>query len=160
VTRTSLLLTTWLALATSAAWPVAQSARTVDSVAAGDEREEAAHAYSGSNATSGESAGRTWRQATGSFSYTLKTYDDSPLAIVCIVADAEGTPEAFDILVDGKSAGRIVRPAPDARPGELVARPRFEDTRGRTAVVVSIEAHPGARTPRVLEVRTVQEHLE
>ena len=34
------------------------------------------------------------------------------------------------------------------------------ETAGKSQVTVTFRAHPGARTARLLEVRSVQEHLE
>jgi uncharacterized protein len=138
----------------------AQGIRVVDSVAAGLAGDETDHRLAGSGTTTGSSAGRTWRSATGWFSYSLRIYDDSPLTIVCALADGDGTPEAFDVLVDGKKAATFVREPARAKPSEVRVRVGLQDTAGRTSVVVKFAAHPGARTARVLEVRTVQEHLE
>jgi uncharacterized protein len=138
----------------------AQGVRVVDSVAAGLAGDEAEHHLAGDGTAFGSSAGRTWRSATGWFSYSLRIYDDSPLTVVCLLADGDGAREAFDILVDGRKAATVAREPAQTKASEVRVRLRLGDTAGRTSVVVKIAAHPGARTARVLEVRTLQEHLE
>jgi hypothetical protein len=137
----------------------AQSVRDVDSLVVGRDGDEAAHHFTGTNAVTGTSGGRTWRSATGSFSYTLRIYDDSPLTIALVLADGDGV-EAFDLLLDGRQTARITR-GPGRVPGaEVQVKVPFKETEGKTSVVVTLRAHAAAKTARLCEIRTVQEHLE
>lgn len=146
--------------AAAAGSSIAQGVRVVDSVTAGDLSDEAEHHYAGSNTSSGKTGGRTWRSAAGSLIYSLRIYDDSPLTLVCVVADGGDAAEAFDVLVDGRKTATFTRPAGQAKAAELKVTLDLKDTLGRTAVVVKLAAHPGAVTARLVELRAVQEHLE
>jgi hypothetical protein len=137
-----------------------QSVRVVDSVVVGAAGDEASHRFSGSETNMGKSAGRTWRGATGWFSYSLRIYDDSPLTIVCVLADGEGAAESFDILVDDRKAATFTREPAQSKAAELRVNLRLQETEGKTSVVVKLAAHPGSSTARLLELRTLQEHLE
>jgi hypothetical protein len=149
-----------LVLAAAVVLAAPQSVRVVDSVAVSAPGDEAAHGFAGADAPNGEAAGLKWRSATGWFSYSLKIYDDSPLAIVLLVAAGDGGREAFDLLVDGTRVAAVTRSADQQTGGPIRFDVPFALTSGKIAVTVKLQAHPGARTPRVAEVRTVQEHLE
>jgi hypothetical protein len=138
----------------------AQSVRVVDAVSVGAADSEAAHHFEGRESALGDSDGKTWRSATGWLSYSLRIYDDSPLTIVCVVAGTDGASEAFDVVVDGRKSGTFTRGPSDAKASELALHVKFADTEGKRSVVVSLAAHPGSRTARLIELRTVQEHLE
>jgi uncharacterized protein len=138
----------------------AQSVRVVDSVAPGSAGDEAAHHFEGAGTATGTSGGRMWRDATGWFSYSLRIYDDSPLTVVFVLAGSDAGREAFDVLVDGKKAAAVTRGPGHGDDGEVSVKVPFERTEGRTSVVVKLVAHDLARTSRVFELRTVQEHLE
>ena len=148
-----------LAAATIAA-VASQSVRIVDSVVVGQAGDETAHQFAGIDTTTGQAAGRAWRSATGWFSYSLRIYDDSPLTIVCVLADGDAAGEAFDVLVDGEKAARVTREAGKTKGATVEVRLALEDTEGKTSVVVKLAALPGSRTARLLEIRTMQEHLE
>lgn len=138
----------------------AQGVRIVDAVNVSAAREEAAHGLIGEEMTIGETAGRKWRSAAAWFSYTLRIYEDTPLTVACAFADAADVREAFDVLVDDrKVASRVREPgAPNA--GDLKITLPLAETAGKSQVTITFRAHPSARTARLLEVRTVQEHLE
>ncbi len=157
--RNTLIL---LALLYSAAVGLAarQGPRIVDSVDLSVARDEAAHACAGERTDTGRAAGRTWRSAAGWFACTLRTYDDSPLTLVFVLAAGSGERDTFDILVDGTRAATIDRAADRQEPGEIRVDVPFDRTKGKLSVTVKIQARDGARTARVLEIRTVQEHLE
>jgi hypothetical protein len=138
----------------------AQSVRVVDSVAPGSAGDEAAHHFAGAGTATGTSGGRLWRDAAGWFSYSLRIYDDSPLAVVFILAGTDAGREAFDVFVDGKKAAVVTRGPGHGDNGEVSVKVPFERTEGRTSVEVKLVAHEQARTSRVFEIRTVQEHLE
>lgn len=149
-----------VAFTAAAALHASQSVRVVDSVVVGLAGDEAAHHFAGDQTVSGASAGKTWRSAAAWFSYTLKIYDDSPLTLVCVLADGDGSAEAFDVLVDGGKTARVTREAGKTRGATIELRLALKDTLGKTSVVVKLAALPQSRTARILEIRTVQEHLE
>jgi hypothetical protein len=137
-----------------------QGVRVVDAVNVTNAREEVAHELDGEEMTVGESAGRKWRSAAGWFSYALRIYEDTSLTIVCTFGDSGGTREVFDILVDGRKAAARVRESQGSNPREFRLSLPLAETAGKTEVIVTFRARPGAFTARLLEVRTVQEHLE
>ncbi len=138
----------------------AQGVRVVDAVNVTVAREEVAHGLDGEEMTVGETAGRKWRSAAGWFRYTLRIYEDTPLTVVCVFADTSGAPEAFDILVDDRKVAARVGGPEAATSREFKVTLPLAETAGKGQVTVTFRAHPGASTARLLEVRTVQEHLE
>ncbi len=157
--KSSLILLA-LAFAAAVAGASPQSVRIVDSVDVSSARDEAAHAFAGERTEIGAMGGRTWRDAAGWFSYSLKTYDDSPLTLVFVLAGGSGEREEFDVLVDGRKVATLDRPSDRQKPEEKKVDVPFELTRGKLSVTVRLQAHQGSRTARVLEIRTLQEHLE
>jgi uncharacterized protein len=137
-----------------------QSVRVVDSVTVTIARDEASHSLAEEGTSLGETAGRKWRSATGWFSYSLHIYDDSPLTLVLVVADGAGARESFDILVDGRKTATCVREANESKAAEIRFILPLAETAGKTSVTVKLQARAGSSTARLLEVRSVQEHLE
>jgi len=124
------------------------------------DRDEATHHLAGEGMTTGESAGRKWRGATGWFGYTLRIYEDTPLTVVCLFTAAADLGEAFDILVDDRKVATRVREPGSAANREFKVTLPLAETVGKSEVTITFRAHPGTRTARLFEVRTVQEHLE
>ena len=137
-----------------------QGIRIVDAVNVSVAREEMAHGLHGEEMTVGETAGRKWRSAAGWFGYTLRIYEDTPLTVACVFAAAADTSEAFDILVDDRKVATRVREPAAATIREFKVTLPLAETAGRSQVTITFRAHPGTRTARLFEVRTVQEHLE
>ena len=81
-------------------------ARTVDHVRIGEADSETAHNLVADSSHTGRGGEpfTHWRDATGSFSYTVKTLPDQPLSLQAAYwgSDAGRT---FDILVDGQTVG-------------------------------------------------------
>jgi hypothetical protein len=138
----------------------AQGVRVVDAVNVTAAREEISHGLHGEEMTVGETGGRRWRSAAGWFGYTLRIYEDTPLSVVCAFADTAGLREAFDILVDDRKVATRVREPGAATDREFRVTLPLAETAGKSQVTVTFRAHPDARTARLLEVRSVQEHLE
>ena len=137
-----------------------QGIRIVDAVNVTVAREEIAHGLLGEAMTVGETDGRMWRSASGWFSYTLRIYEDTPLTVACVFAAAADTSEAFDILVDDRKVATRVREPAAATVREFKVTLPLAETAGKSQVTITFRAHPGTRTARLFEVRTVQEHLE
>jgi hypothetical protein len=143
-----------------AAHAATQGVRVVDAVNVSVAREEIAHGLHGEEMTVGETAGRKWRSAAGWFGYTLRIYEDTPLTVACVFAAAADTSEAFDILVDDRKVATRVREPAAATIREFKVTLPLAETAGKSQVTITFRAHPGTRTARLFEVRTVQEHLE
>jgi len=137
-----------------------QGVRVVDVVNVTAAHDEASHAFAGEGSILGETAGRKWRSAEGWFSYSLRIYEDSPLTLVCALADGGGGRESFDVLVDDQVAGTWTRESRESNAAEITVSLPLSRTAGRTAVSVKFQARAGSRTARLLEVRSVQEHFE
>jgi hypothetical protein len=148
-----------LLLVLAAAVGARQSVRVVDVVKVATPGDESVHHLSESDSIIGTTRDQTWRSAAGWFSYSLRIYDDSPLTLVCVLADGTDSPESFDVLVDGQRVAWISR-QPSSKAGEFKKELPLTATAGRTSVTVKFVARPGSRTARILEVRSVQEHLE
>ena len=141
--------------------PVAasQGRRVVDVVNAGDAASEREHDYAGEGATAGVIDGRAYRQARGWLSYAMAVYDDTEVTLTCVFRGTEGRSLAFDLLVDGRPVKTRTVVPPSSLPAIVDLRIPFEITKGLTAIRVMLRAVDGP-TPPLLELRTVQEHLE
>ena len=152
-----------LCAASLAAAPPAASAvqgrRVVDVVQSGDATSERDHDAAGEGVSRGTVAGRAFRQATGWLRYTLRTYDDTEVTVACLCRGTEGRPLTFDLLVDDQPAGTYTIESPSADPVLKEWRVPERLTRGKTKIAVTLRG-AGGPTPGVLELRTVQEHLE
>ena len=145
--------------AAPAAAPVGQGRRVVDLVEPGDARSARDHEAAGEGITEGTAAGRAFRQATGWLRYTLRTYDDTEVTVACLCRGTEGRRVTFELLVDGQAAGTHVLESPSAQPVLKEWRLPEPLTQGKTKIAVTLRG-VGGPTPGVIELRTVQEHLE
>jgi hypothetical protein len=148
-----------LCAASVAAAPAGQGRRVVDVVESGDARSERDHEAAGEGITEGTAAGRAFRQATGWLRYTLRTYDDTEVTVACLCRGTEGRRETFDLLVDGQAAGTHTLESPSAEPVLKEWRVPERLTAGKAKISVTLRG-VGGPTPGVIELRTVQEHLE
>jgi hypothetical protein len=153
-----------------------QGPRVVDVVTLGDLRSEREHEYAGEGTTDVVANGAVVRRITGWIGASLTTYDDTEVTIeATVVSDAGvGAASAFELLVDGQRiethAAAVPHPAtsPSALSVPSTAKPSFERlawrvpfslTKGKTRIGVVLRVVRG-RAPAVLDLRTVQEHLE
>jgi hypothetical protein len=144
----------WLPLAVAA-----QGRRVVDVVMAGDAASERDHEYEGAGVTEGVIDGRTYRQASGSLSYSMAVYEDTEVTLACTFRGSEGRKIPFDLLVEGRKIATHVFVSPSSAPASVEIRVPFDITKGLTSIYVTLRAVDGP-TPALLELRTVQEHLE
>ena len=158
VRASALLRAASLALALGVALS-AQGRRVVDVVQAGDEKSAHDHDAEGEGVTEGTVAGRSFRQAAGWLRYTLRTFDDTAVTVACLCRGTEGRRVTFELLIDGQAAGTHTLESPSTVPVLKEYRVPERLTRGKTKVSVTLRG-VGGPTPGVLELRTVQEHLE
>ncbi len=137
----------------------AQGLRVVDVVTVGDRISEAEHEYSGDGVIDGTVDGRPYRQTRGSLSYTLNVFDDTEVAVICVFRGTEGRRLAFDVLVEGRKVRTSTLVTPSAAPSSVEIRVPGDFTRNLTRIFVTVRAVDGP-TPGLIELRTVQEHLE
>ena len=154
----ALLRAASLALALAVALS-AQGRRVVDVVLAGDEKSAHDHDAEGEGLTEGTVAGRPFRQAAGWLRYTLRTFDDTEVTVACLCRGTEGRRLTFELFVDGQAAGTHTLASPSADPVLKEYRVPAKLTLGKTTISVTLRGVNGP-TPGVLELRTVQEHLE
>ena len=152
--RSYLLLALEVALS-----PAAQGRRVVDVVQVGDAVSEQEHGYAAEGATSEVRDGRTSRQATGWLRYTMKVYDDSEVTVACTFRGSEGRRLVFNLVVDGRVAVTHTFVSPSAAPVAVEFRVPEKLTLAKTKITVTLRGVNGP-TPSVIELRTVQEHLE
>ena len=121
-------------------------ARTLDSVAPGEQQPEVEHRYAGEDSNTGVTLGRHWRDAGRWFEYELQTEPGVPVALILTYAAWERD-RAFDLEVNGRAVaavkldGRqpdrfidVTYPIPDdlaASPDGGVLRVRFVARDGR-----------------------------
>jgi DUF1680 family protein len=74
-------------------------ARTVDFVAPGEQQPEVDHSLAATASNTGVSLGRHWRDATGWFSYQMRTVTDAPLELIVTYHSQEHR-RVFDIFVN------------------------------------------------------------
>ena len=103
--------------------------------------------------------GRTYREARGWLSYSMAVYEDTEVTLSCVFRGTEGRRLAFDLLVEGRPVKTHAVVSPSSRPASVEFRIPFEITKGLTVIHVTLRAVDGP-TPALLELRTVQEHLE
>jgi hypothetical protein len=137
----------------------AQGRRVVDVVTVGDASSERQHDYAGTDAIEGRIDGRTYRRVRGWLSYSMAAYEDSEVALGCTVRGSEGRALVFALSVEGQTIATKTLVSPSSQPVNLEFRVPFEITRGLTGIHVTVRAVKGP-APDLLELRTVQEHLE
>jgi hypothetical protein len=137
----------------------AQGRRVVDVVTMGDARSEREHEYAGERETEGVIDGRIFRQAAGWLRVSLTVYDDSEVTLVATFRGSAGAPSAFELLVEGRPVKAPAFVSPSATPARVEYRVPMELTKGKTRISVTLRA-VGGPTPGLIELRSVQEHLE
>ena len=142
-----------------AATVAAQGPRVVDIARVGDRASEQEHEYAGDNTIDGTIDGRVYRQARGSLSYALNVYDDTEVAVVCTFRGTEEQRLTFDLLVDGRKVRTATVVTSSAAPSNVEYRIPRDFTRNLTRLFITLRAVDGP-TPGLIELRTIQEHLE
>jgi hypothetical protein len=137
----------------------AQGRRVVDLVKAGNAASEREHDYDGAGATVEAIDGRTFRQARGWLSYSMTVYEDTEVTLACTFRGSDGQKIAYDLFVEGRKIVTHTFVSPSPAPVNVAFRIPFDVTRGLTSIHVMLKA-AGGPTPGLLELRTVQEHLE
>lgn len=133
--------------------------RVVDVVTTANARSEWDHAYDGSDVVTGVADGRPFRQARGWLRYTLATFDDTEVTVACTFAGGTGEALTYDLLVEDRLVATRVFAAPSSTPVVVEFAVPFAITREKTSILVTIRAR-GGLTPALLELRTIQDHLE
>ena len=86
-------------------------------------------------------------------------YEDSEVTLGCTFRGTEGHSLVFDLLVEGRKVLTHTLVTPSAAPTSLEFRLPRSLTRNLTAISVTLRGVDGP-TPGLIELRTVQEHLE
>lgn len=143
----------------SATLGAAHDRRVVDRVTVGDAQSERDHGYAGDAVTAGVAGGRTFRQTRAWLRYALAVFDDTEVTVVCSFAGGDDAPRTFALMVENRDVATYSLAAHSASGGTVEFRIPFDITRGRTNILVTVRASGGA-TPALLELRTLQDHLE
>jgi DUF1680 family protein len=141
----------------------ALESRTLDQVQPGEQQPEVDHDYQGRDSATGSFLGRAWRDAGDSFGYRLKARRgiaaDVPLALQLILFGGQWR-AGMDVRVEGEALAKITldgKGSDDfvvrtiALPDTAVPAARGEGLR------VDFVAHAGQRTPRLFELRLVEQ---
>lgn len=137
----------------------AQGRRVVDIVTMGDARSEREHEYAGERIREGVIDGRIFRQAAGWLCVSLTVYDDTEVTLVGTFRGSAGEPIAFELLVEGRKVTAPAFVSPSTTPVRVEFRVPIALTQAKTRISVMLRATNGP-TPGLIELRTVQEHLE
>jgi DUF1680 family protein len=128
--------------------------RSVDRVNVDDAGNESAHGFRQEGTRDWDFEGRKVREALGGwFSYQMKVLPDRPMILAFTYLGGEGRPRAFDVFVDGQTIGSKTV---EYHPTELLDAeyPVPESlTRGKEHVTVRLQAHAGAASAPIFEVR-------
>jgi DUF1680 family protein len=137
---------------------LALEARTLDRVVPGEQQPEVEHNVRSEASTTGSTLGRSWRDATGFFSYELKAAPGrGPLALQVTYLGADRGRQ-FDITVNGRPLASVnLQGGPPDRfvdasypiPADVVA------AAANGGLVVTFTAKPGSRAGAVYDVRLV-----
>ena len=136
-----------------------QSRRVVDIVQAGHATSERDHDYEGDGATSGVAGGRTFRQASGWLRYAMRVYDDADVTVACTFRGTSGRKARFELVVEERAIATHTLASPADDPVTKEFRVPAALTLGKTMITVLVRAVDGP-TPALVELRTIQEHLE
>ena len=141
---------------------VPQVRRIVDIVKVGDTANERDHDYAGEDVTAGLSAGKAFRQTGNWMRYALKVYEDTEVSVACTFVGSDAARVPFELVVEDKLVGTHVFSSPSTAPAVAELRVPFALTKGKTNIMVMLRAAKGAigPTPALLELRTIQDHLE
>ncbi len=149
-----------LTAGTTAAAPhpfTARDRRVVDVVEAGQAHSEGEHGYAAYDDTSGTAHGQSFRQARGWIRYALTTFDDTEVTIACtFLGTASGN---YDLVVEDSLIASKRVDATTGAPTVVEILVPFAVTKGKASIAVMLRAR-GGLTPRLHELRTIQDHNE
>jgi hypothetical protein len=149
-----------LLLAASIALTAAgQSRWVVDVVQVGDAKSERDHDYAAEGVSGGMVEGKTFRQARGWLRYSMRVFDDTEVAVACVFRGSEGRRLVFDLVVDSRKVATHTFVSPSTTPVTVEYRVPLKLTEGKPRISVMLRGVDGP-TPGLIELRTVQEHLE
>lgn len=133
--------------------------RIVDTVEAGNPGSEADHGYAGDDTHVGMLDGKSYRQARGWMHYSLKTFDDTPVTIVCTFVSGDHLGGSYDIVVeDSVIASHTASPQWNT-PTVVEHLVPFSLTKGKAHIAIIIRAR-GGQTSALQSIRTIQDHYE
>ena len=157
--RTALAI---LLLCVGATPEVPQVRRIVDIVRVGDTANERDHDYAGEEVTTGVASGKPFRQTRHWMRYALKVYEDTEVTVACTFVGSAAARVPFEFVVEDRLVASHVFTSSSSAPEVAELRVPFALTKGKTNSMVMLRAAKGANgpTPALLELRTIQDHLE
>jgi DUF1680 family protein len=136
--------------------------RTLDQVQPGEQQPEVDHAYEGRDSATGSFLGRPWRDAGGRFSYRLSARrpvaDGTPLSLQLTLFGGEWQ-AGMDVRVDGRTLATVGMEGGGADDFLIraIALPPQLAAAARNGIRVEFAAHDGRRTPRLFELRLLED---
>jgi len=136
---------------------LAREARTLDRVTPGEQQPEVEHGVRGEGAITGVTNGRSWRDASGWFSYELKGVGRGPLSLL-VTYSAGQRDRQFDILVNDRviAAVTLSGQQSDRFTDATYPIPEAIASAAKGGVLtVKFAAKPGSRAGAVYDVRLI-----
>ncbi len=125
---------------------LALEARTIDSVAPGEQQPEADHAFAGEDTEAGLHMGRHWRHARGWFSYELRD-PAREAAVLRVTYYGRDAGRSFDILMNGVKVATVTLDGSGGDAFYTVDYPVPAEALAKSAggsLVTRFVAHPGS----------------
>jgi DUF1680 family protein len=136
---------------------MADEARVVDFIRAGEQQSETDHKLDSQDSTTSDAYGYKWRQATGWFSYQVKVAPDQPQQLVVAVHAGDRGGEGYDVQVDGQQVSAQPSRPPTGGYNAVYELPA-ELVHGKQSVTVKFIAHPGKSVAGISGVRVLREN--
>lgn len=136
---------------------LALEAVTVDQVVAGEQQPEVEHGFKGDGTETGTTDGRSWRMATGWFSYELKNTNKEGKVFRITYPEKERN-RKFNIYLNDRLFQTVDLPASQEGPPEVDYEipAAFLNTTSGDRLTIKFEAHPGNSTGRIFQVRLLR----
>ena len=131
---------------------MAEEARVVDVVRAGEQQSETDHKLTGQDTTTRDSDGFKSRLASGWFSYEVKVLPGQPQQLIASIQHGDRSAEAYDVFVDDQ----LVPGQSLAGGSDIAFNLSPELTRGKQSVTVKFAARPGKSVAGISLLRVLR----
>lgn len=123
----------------------------------GDVTSEESHAFAGDGVTAGTADGRAFKQSTRWMRSALTVFDDTEVTIAATFLGSPDTTRTFDVIVENHVVTTYTYRS--AQLSTVEFRVPLAITSGKANVLIVLRAINGS-TPRLVELRSVQDHNE
>ncbi len=132
---------------------MAEEARVVDVVHAGEQQSDTDHAMRGEGTQTGDAYGFKWREATGWFSYQVKVSASQANQLVVSFRGGDRNPADFEVSVDATVLSPQRAPG---RPNDALFELPPALIQVKQTVTVKFAARPGKSVPGVTTLRVLR----